>query len=56
MKYETDNYELAKQDREEIDRNMVVGKSDLANYLQSIKQGQGHGDKIVVDGVDGEEG
>ena len=46
MKYESDNYELAKQDREEADRNMVVGKSDLATFL--MKQGQG--DK----GADGE--
>lgn len=31
MKYESNNYELAKQDREGADRNLVVEKSDLAN-------------------------
>lgn len=47
MKYESDNYELAKQDREEADKNMIVGKSDLAMFL--LKQGQG--DKMAADGV-----
>ncbi len=45
MKYETNNYELAKQDREEADKNMTVGKSDLAAFLQK------RGDQ----GLDGEE-
>ena len=46
MKYESNNYELAKQDREVADRNMVVGKSDLATF--SMKQGQG--DKTGAEG------
>lgn len=33
MKYEKDNYEIAKQDRSEQDKNLVVGQSDLSNFL-----------------------
>ena len=33
MKYESNNFELAKQDREEQDKNLIMGKSDLALCL-----------------------
>lgn len=37
MKYEVDNYELAKQDRETSNRDLVVGSSDLVNLLRPEK-------------------
>lgn len=33
MKIEQNNYELAKQDRNIEDQNLMVGQSDLAKYL-----------------------
>ena len=33
MNYEKNIYELAKQDREEVDKNLVLGKSDLAKLF-----------------------
>jgi hypothetical protein len=35
MKLEENNYELAKQDRSEQERNFVVGKSDLAFLIRT---------------------
>lgn len=53
MKYETDNYELAKQDREEQDKNLVVGKSDLAAYKEFQRKSTGLSGK--QEGEDGKE-
>jgi hypothetical protein len=50
MKYEKDNYEVAKQDREVQDRNLMMGKSDLGSLLK-----RANGDKSVVKGEDGKD-
>ena len=50
MKYEKDNYEVAKQDREVADRNLVMGKSDLSALLK-----KSNGDKSILKGEDGKE-
>lgn len=38
MNYQKDNYELAKQDREDQHKNLVLEKSDLANLNRPIIQ------------------
>jgi hypothetical protein len=50
MKYEKDNYEVAKQDREVADRNLVMNKSDLSTLLK-----KSNGDKAGEDGKDDSE-
>jgi len=34
MQYEKNNYELAKQDRNVEDQNLIVGQSDLSMYIK----------------------
>lgn len=48
MKFEKDNYEVAKQDREVQDRNLVMNKSDLSTLCKKSS-----GDRSVMLGEDG---
>ena len=50
MKYEQSNYELAKQDRNASDRNLVVGQSDLVNLLRperAVRKANGSDSQII---------
>lgn len=52
MKYENSNYELAKQDREASDRNLVMEKTDLVNLLRPERpvRKMNNGDNSIVEG------
>ena len=38
IEFEKENYELAKQDRKDADKNMVMGQSDLAAFLKQRRE------------------
>ncbi len=51
MKIEQNNYELAKQDRNVEDQNLMVGQSDLAKYLNKTgRASQLGGDGLAAEG------
>lgn len=57
MVYEKNIYELAKQDRSEIDKNLVIEKSDLARLLQKKygdlgAEGENDGEEEGKEGTD----
>ena len=52
MQYEKNNYELAKQDRNVEDQNLIVGQSDLSLYIKGrgSQARIGEGDSQGADG------